>query len=343
MEELEEISIQANNILSLFDDPVAAGGSRFFISASVGISVFPEDGSTPETLLKKADMAMHKAKEGGMNNYRFFTDELGELVSLNLMLETELRRGLDREEFRLVYQPKYNLKKGTLSGMEALLRWHSPERDIPPLEFIPFAEETGLILPLGEWVFYEACRQLSQWTEEGAPPPEMAINLSPRQLHQEGFLDFLKAAAEKYSLPASRLAVEITESAIMTDLDHSVKILAGIRDLGMKVYVDDFGTGYSSLNYLKRLPIDGLKIDKSFVDGVVHDSNDRALTKAIIGLGQSLGMTLIAEGVEKRGQLEFLIENGCDEIQGFLLSPPLPPHETYSVRRQRIHPCFNRE
>ena len=332
VEGIEDISAQADKILSLFDEPISAGGGRFFISASIGISVFPDDGASAETLLKKADMAMHKAKEAGLNSFRFFTDELGRAASVNLMLETELRRGLEEKEFRLVYQPRYCLKTGTVSGMEALIRWHSPKRIISPLEFIPFAEETGLILPLGEWVINEACRKIAQWTEEGAPPPEVAVNISTRQLHQKGLLDIFKDAVGRFSLPPSRLAVEITESGIMADLADSVRVLAGMREFGMKVYVDDFGTGYSSLNYLKRLPIDGLKIDKSFVDGVMTDKNDAAITRAVIGLGHALGMTVTAEGVETREQLEFLRQSGCDEIQGYLFSPPLPAGETFPFR-----------
>ncbi|MGI6783701.1 MAG: putative bifunctional diguanylate cyclase/phosphodiesterase [Aminivibrio sp.] len=332
VEGIEDISAQADKILSLFDEPISAGGGRFFISASIGISVFPDDGASAETLLKKADMAMHKAKEAGLNSFRFFTDELGRAASVNLMLETELRRGLEEKEFRLAYQPRYCLKTGRVSGMEALIRWHSPDRIIPPLEFIPFAEETGLILPLGEWVINEACRKIARWTEEGAPPPEVAVNLSTRQLHQKGLLDIFKDAVERYSLPPSRLAVEITESGIMADLADSVRVLAGMREFGMKVYVDDFGTGYSSLNYLKRLPINGLKIDKSFVDGVLDDKNDAAITRAVIGLGHALGMTVTAEGVETREQLEFLRQSGCDEIQGYLFSPPLPAGETFPFR-----------
>jgi diguanylate cyclase (GGDEF)-like protein/PAS domain S-box-containing protein len=340
VDEIKDISAQANKILSLFDEPIVAGGSRFFISASIGVSVFPDDGASSETLLKKADMAMHKAKEEGLNSYRFFTDELGKLTSINLMLETDLRRGLERGEFHLLYQPRYNLRTGRTSGLEALIRWRSPKGLVSPVEFIPFAEETGLILPLGEWVICEACRQLAQWTREGTPPAEVAVNFSARQLHQEGLLDFLKDAAGRYSLPPSMLAAEITESGIMADMADSAKVLYGMRDMGMKVYVDDFGTGYSSLNYLKRLPIDGLKIDKSFVDGVLDDKNDAAITKAVIGLGQALGMTVTAEGVETPEQLDFLRQSGCDEIQGFLFSPPLPAGETLPFRTAENPPLI---
>ena len=337
---VEEIASGAEKILSLLNDPVDAAGNRIFLSASLGIAVFPDDGRTAETLLKKADMAMHKAKELGISNFRFFTGELGEQASSRLLLENSLRRGLERDEFRLVYQPKYDLREDRVSGMEALLRWHAPDRVIPPWEFIPLAEETGLILPLGEWVFREVCRQVSLWTDEGYPPPEVAVNLSARQLHQDGLVSVLKAAMDEFSVPPSRIGIEITESGIMEDLVDSVAILSGIKDLGMTVYVDDFGTGYSSLNYLKRLPIDVLKIDKTFVDGVLADRNDAAITRAVIGLGRSLGMAVVAEGVETREQLDFLRQNGCDGIQGYLLSPPLPPGETLRFRKAGHTPLF---
>lgn len=337
---VEEIASRAEKILSLLNDPVDAAGNSLFLSASLGIAVFPDDGRTAETLLKKADMAMHKAKEFGISNYRFFTDELGEQASSRLLLENSLRMGLERDEFRLVYQPKYDLREDRVSGMEALLRRHAPDRVIPPGEFIPLAEETGLILPLGEWVFREVCRQVSQWTDEGYPPPEVAVNLSARQFHQDGLVSVLKAAMDEFSVAPSRIGIEITESGIMEDLVDSVAILSGIKDLGMTVYVDDFGTGYSSLNYLKRLPIDVLKIDKTFVDGVLADRNDAAITRAVIGLGRSLGMAVVAEGVETREQLDFLRQNGCDGIQGYLLSPPLPPGETLRFRKTGHTPLF---
>ena len=337
---VEEIASGAEKILSLLNDPVDAAGNRLFLSASLGIAVFPDDGRTAETLLKKADMAMHKAKELGISNFRFFTGELGEQASSRLLLENSLRRGLERDEFRLVYQPKYDLREDRVSGMEALLRWHAPDRVIPPWEFIPLAEETGLILPLGEWVFREVCRQVSLWTDEGYPPPEVAVNLSARQFHQDGLVSVLKAAMDEYSVSPSRIGIEITESRIMEDLVDSVAILSAVKDLGMTVYVDDFGTGYSSLNYLKRLPIDVLKIDKSFVEGVLEDRNDAAITRAVIGLGRSLGMAVVAEGVETREQLDFLRQNGCDGIQGYLLSPPLPPGETLRFRKAGHTPLF---
>lgn len=337
---VEEIASRAEKVLSLLNEPVEAGENHLFLSASLGIAVFPDDGRTVEILLQKADMAMHKAKELGISNYRFFTGELGEQASSRLMLENALRAGLERGEFRLVYQPKYDLRGDRVSGMEALLRWHAPERVIPPWEFIPLAEETGLILPLGEWVFREVCRQVSQWASEGHPPQEVAVNLSARQLHQGGLAAFMKTAMDEYAVDPSRIGIEITESGIMEDLVDSVSVLSGIKDLGMTVYVDDFGTGYSSLNYLKRLPIDVLKIDKSFVDGVLTDRNDAAITRAVIGLGRSLGMSVLAEGVETREQLDFLRQNGCDGIQGYLLSPPLPPEDTLRFRKTGHTPLF---
>lgn len=337
---VEEIASRAEHILGLLNEPVDVEGHQLFLSVSLGIAVFPEDGSVSDTLLKKADMAMHKAKDFGISTYRFFTGELGELASSKLLMENALRSGLEKGEFYLVYQPKYSFRENRVSGMEALLRWKRPERIVSPEEFIALAEETGLIHPLGKWVFREACRQMAEWREAGVPFDEVAVNLSARQFHQQGLLSMIKASMDEFSIDPSFVGVEITESGIMEGLVNSVSILSDLKDLGVTVYVDDFGTGYSSLNYLKRLPIDVLKIDKSFVDGVLTDKNDAAITMAVIGLGRSLGMSVVAEGVETKEQLGFLRRNGCDGIQGYLLSKPLSPAEFALFRKKEMPLCF---
>ncbi|PKL02586.1 MAG: hypothetical protein CVV55_03675, partial [Synergistetes bacterium HGW-Synergistetes-2] len=309
--------------------------------ASVGISVFPEDGRDGDDLLKRADIAMGKAKESGISSYRFFTEELGRRASLKLTLENALREGLERNEFHLHYQPKYCIRRGAFSGAEALLRWNSPEGPVPPSDFIPLAEETGLILSLGEEVFRKVCRQIAEWRSRGYSPGEIAVNLSARQFHQKGLLSKMKGILDEYDVAPSLLGIEITESGIMENLMDSIAVLSGMKDLGMTVYVDDFGTGYSSLNYLKRLPIDVLKIDKSFIDGVLEDPNDAAITRAVVGIARSLGLRVVAEGVETPEQLDFLRRNGCDEIQGYLLSRPLPPDAFEKFGESEIPLCFN--
>ena len=337
----DEIVGQVKRIFEFLGDPVDVEGHRLFLSASVGISVFPEDGRDVDDLLKRADIAMGKAKESGISSYRFFTEELGRRASLKLTLENALREGLERHEFHLHYQPKYCIRRGDLSGAEALLRWNSPEGPIPPSDFIPLAEETGLILSLGECVFREVCRQIAEWKRRGYSPGEIAVNLSARQFHQKGLLSKLKGILAEYDVSPSMLGIEITESGIMENLMDSIAVLSGMKDLGMTVYVDDFGTGYSSLNYLKRLPIDALKIDKSFIDGVLADPNDAAITRAVVGIARSLGLRVVAEGVETAEQLEFLRRNGCDEIQGYLLSRPLPPDVFEKFGKSEIPLCFD--
>ena len=337
---VEEVASRAEKLIHILDEPVNAGGNRLFLSASLGAAIFPEDRNKAETLLKKADLAMHKAKEYGISSLRFYTEELSDMVSSRLTLENSLRRGLENKEFSLVYQPKFSLAKRRVEGFEALLRWKTPERLVSPWEFIPVAEEIGLILPLGEWVFLEVCRQIAAWRDEGFLPGEVAVNLSAKQLHHSDLLPMIRKALDEYSVDASLVGVEITESGLMENIAGSVEILSGLKELGMKVYVDDFGTGYSSLNYLKRLPIDVLKIDKSFIDGVYADRSDAAITRAIIGLGKALGMEIIAEGVESAEQLDFLLINGCDGIQGYLLSPPVSPSETLTFRKNEISRFF---
>ena len=337
---VEEVGQRAAEILSLFNEPVEVSGNKILLSAGLGIAVFPDDGRKAETLIQKADMAMIKAKEVGISAFSFFTPELEERASSRLMVESSLRTALAREEFRLAYQPKFDLQRRRISGWEALIRWHSSKGVTPPAEFIPAAEETGLILPIGEWVFREVCRQIREWTAQGYPPPEVAVNLSARQFRQGGLLRAMEGAMKDFSISPRQIGVEVTESGLMENMDGSARILADFKDLGMKVYVDDFGTGYSSLNYLKRLPIDVLKIDKSFVDGVAFDGDDGSIARAVIALGHTLGLGVLAEGVETKEQLDFLEQNGCDEIQGYLFSHPLPPEEVLMFIKKNHDPLF---
>lgn len=324
VESPEEVASRVKKIIACLAEPMEIEGYRLFISASIGISVFPDDGADAEELIKRADIAMGKAKESGISSFRFFTEELGVSASLKLSLENALREGMDRNEFFMTYQPKYCVRSSDFSGAEALLRWERPDGVVLPSDFIPLAEETGLILPLGEMVFRKVIRQIARWRESGKFMGEVAVNLSTRQFHQSALLHRIKSLLDEYGVPPSSLGIEITESGIMDNLMDSIKTLSGLKELGMTIYIDDFGTGYSSLNYLKRLPIDALKIDKSFIDNVLEDVNDSAIVKAVIGIARSLSLRVVAEGVETVEQLEFLRQNGCDEIQGYLLSRPLP-------------------
>ncbi|MEO4048861.1 EAL domain-containing protein [Pseudomonas sp. CAU 1711] len=314
----------ANKLLACFNAPFQAEGHEFFISASIGISLFPENGNDVATLVKNADAAMYSSKAKGRNRVEFYTRSLTFQATERMTLDLELRRAIERDELSLHYQPKLCLHKGELVGAEALLRWHHPVfGDIPPDRFIPLAEESGLILPLGDWVLQEACRQMRIWQENHAPFGPLSINLSGSQLRQPQLTARIAGALSDFGLAAEKLQLEITESFIMTQAEEALSILHGLKALGLQLAIDDFGTGYSSLSYLKRLPLDILKIDKSFVRGLPGDPDDAAITRAIIALGRSLQMTVIAEGVETKAQEIFLTSEGCAQIQGYVVSRPL--------------------
>ena len=333
-ESTERIAALADALVRNFDRPVLAGGNPLFISAAIGIAVCPEDGTHPDTLLKKADMAMSKAKEIGTGAYRFFTPELGDRASMRLRLENSLRGAIERREFVLHYQPLMALADGRISGMEALLRWNDPERGlVPPMEFIPVAEDSGLIVPIGDWVLSEALRQRAEWTRAGVPAFRVEINLSPRQFHSSGLLARIREMMDATGVSPSAIGVEVTEQGIIGNGDNAKKTLFGLRDMGVHILIDDFGTGYSSLARLKALPIDIIKIDKSFLVNIPEDRSNVAITRAIIQLAHSLGISVLAEGVETHGQLDFLRTEGCDLIQGYLLGRPVPPDEAVLMAR----------
>jgi diguanylate cyclase (GGDEF)-like protein len=320
----------AGRIIEALAQPFHLQGQQLFVTASIGIASYPRDGASAEQLLKSADTAMYGAKNSGRNNYQFYSAALHEdttqRAAQRLQLESQLRQALERNEFLLHYQPKLDLASGGISGFEALLRWNHPQRGlVPPLEFIAILEDTGLIIPVGEWVIGEVCRQLRSWEAEGLPPPPVAINLSARQLQQAD----LAAAVERIVLDAgvdpTLLEFELTESMLMTNPEAAVDILTRIKALGMRLSVDDFGTGYSSLAYLKRFPLDALKIDRTFVRDLPDDPDDAAITKAVIRLAHSLSLKVVAEGVENIAQLRELEQYDCDEIQGYYISRPLAP------------------
>jgi diguanylate cyclase (GGDEF)-like protein/PAS domain S-box-containing protein len=314
----------AARIIEALAQPFHLQGQQLFVSASIGIASYPQDGTSAEQLLKSADTAMYSAKSNGRNNYQFYSAALHENAAQRLQLESQLRQALERGEFLLHYQPKLDLASGGVSGFEALLRWNHPQRGlVPPLEFVSILEDTGLIIPVGEWVIEEVCRQLRSWEAAGLPAPPVAINLSARQLQQDGLAEAIARIAGGAGVDPALLEFELTESMLMTDPEAAVATLSRIKALGMRLSVDDFGTGYSSLAYLKRFPLDALKIDRTFVRDLPDDPDDAAITKAVIRLAHSLSLKVVAEGVENIEQLRELERYDCDEIQGYYISKPL--------------------
>ena len=321
----------AQKILDSFArNPISVSGSEIFVTASIGIGIYPFDGMNAATLAKNADAALHQAKREGKNNFQYYAEQMNAMAWQRLTLETELRRALEREEFTLHYQPKVDLANGKISGMEALLRWQSTERGlVPPSEFIPFLEEIGLILPVGEWVLRTACKQAQAWQVAGFQDISIAVNLSMLQFRQADFagmvLDILKENNLEPGLGAIEL--ELTESLLMNNADGTIATLNALHKKGVKFSIDDFGTGYSSLSYLRRLPISSLKIDQSFVRDLKNDGIGAEIVSAIIALGHSLGLRIIAEGVETMEQLDCLQKMKCNEVQGFLFSRPVHAEE----------------
>ncbi|MCP1574067.1 diguanylate cyclase (GGDEF)-like protein/PAS domain S-box-containing protein [Herbaspirillum rubrisubalbicans] len=310
-------------ILAAVARPWQTGDRELQVTASIGVSRYPTDGKDVETLLKQADSAMYRAKEQGRNNFQFFAPWMDTQVSNRLEMLINLRRALDHDEFKLYYQPKLSLKDGRVIGAEALIRWQSPEQGmVPPDRFIPFAEEAGLIVPIGEWVLRTACHQNKRWQQAGLPPIPVAVNLSPRQLNQS-LPDFVSGVLAQSGLDAACLELEITENVVMKDAEKSVATLHALKRLGLQISVDDFGTGYSSLSYLRRFPVDALKIDKSFVRDIARDADSAAIVKAVISLAHILNLRVIAEGVEDEQQHAFLKENACDEVQGYYFGKPM--------------------
>ncbi len=324
----------AQKVLDVMRQPFAIDGQELTATASAGIALFPHDGGDAETLMRNADTALYRTKEQGRNSYQFYTTDMNARAFERLVLETQLRRALERGELMLHYQPLVSARTGEITGVEALVRWFHPELGrVPPGEFIPIAEETGLILPIGQWVMTEACRQVREWQRAGFPELRIAVNLSSRQFKQRNLVDIIRRVLQATQMPSNLLELELTESAIMEDVDESVSRLQAIHDLGVQFAVDDFGTGYSSLAYLKRFPIRWLKIDRSFVKDVTTDANDAAIAQAIVALAERMRISVIAEGVETREQLAMIRQFGCDELQGFLFSGPLPPDETLELLR----------
>ncbi|MEE5101657.1 EAL domain-containing protein [Pseudomonas alliivorans] len=318
----------ANKLLACFSAPFQAGEHEFFISSSIGCSLFPTDGTDVATLVKNADAAMYRSKAKGRNRVESYTRDLTVQASERIALEQELRRALDRNELSLSFQPKTSLLTNTLVGAEALIRWNHPTfGEVPPEHFIPLAEENGMILQIGEWVIEHACRQMHQWRKTHKPFGPLSVNLAGAQLRQPGLVERIEHLLSDHGLEPGSLQLEITENFIMSQTQEALAVLHKLKKLGVQLAIDDFGTGYSSLSYLKRLPLDILKIDQSFVRGLPEDTHDAAIVRAIIALGRSMQLTVIAEGVENSDQQQFLAAEGCEQIQGYIVSLPLPPEE----------------
>ncbi|CAH1387809.1 putative bifunctional diguanylate cyclase/phosphodiesterase [Candidatus Nitrotoga sp. M5] len=325
---VDAAAVIAAKLINVISDLCLIDGNEIKITTSIGISIFPEDGYDENSLIKYADAAMYHAKKNGRNNYQFFTNEMNQLALERMSIERKLRHALERQEFCLHYQPQVDLRSGHIIGVEALLRWNNLETGmIPPGLFIPIAEENGLIIPIGEWVLREACRQNSEWRMLGLPEITMAVNLSAVQFRQNNFGEMIQSILCEYDLDPSGLELEITEGVVMHNAEVSIALLLELKAMRLKLSVDDFGTGYSSLSYLKRFPIDKLKIDQSFVHDIDVDSDDAVIVSTIINMARTLKLKVIAEGVETAEQLSFLKHQGCDEIQGYYFSKPVPPEK----------------
>ena len=334
---IEQAKHVGNDLLQTMTREFDIGNDRLGISASLGIVAYPTDGESASVLMRYVDLALHRAKSAGRNCLTVFSRDLSEEIQRRVLLEARLKHALARKELVLHYQPKLEIQSGRLVGWEALLRWQSPELGaVSPEEFIPVAEQSGLILPIGDWVLREACRQMRVWQEMGLAAGSMAVNLSTRQFRQTDLAEEISIALHDTGLAPGDLELEITESSIMDNLVSATAVLAELERLGIRIAVDDFGTGYSSLSYLKSFSIHCLKIDRAFIRDIPGDENDTAIVRTIIALAGSLGLTVVAEGVETEAQLAYLRANHCDQVQGYLFSRPLPPDECIRLMREGL-------
>ena len=332
----DQASNKAQQLLTTLADPVKVAGHQLSVSASIGIAMFPQHGTNEDELLRSADIAMHQAKRSGKNTYQFFHPSMNKMSMQRLALENELQKALVNNEFYLVFQPQLDLATGQIVGAETLIRWHNAQfGHISPAEFIPLAEESGIIVELGEWVLKEACKQIKSWHQQGLSALRIAINLSPRQFTNPNLLQQIITIIEDTGFDPHYLELEITESLLMQNVEQAIKTMQQLKALGIKLAIDDFGTGYSSLSYLQRFPIDRLKIDQSFVRDIPSRTSSIAIAQAIIIMAHSLNLSVIAEGVETKSQQAFLINKACDEIQGYYISKPLLPSDFYNFSQQQ--------
>ena len=337
--EIGDVVKAARRAIEDIKKPFELEGKDFYITASIGISIFPEDGETVEALLEKADTAMYRAKDAGRNSYQIYSPTMNARSIEKLSMEESLKSALKREEFDLNYQVKIDMTTGHMSGVEALIRWRHPKMGIiMPAEFLPLAEDAGLIAPIGNWVLKAACRQNKDWQDRGMPPVGVAVNISNNQFWDSGLLDGIKQALDESGLDARYLELELTEETVMRKVEEASSILEQIKNVGVNVSIDNFGTGYSSLSHLKRLPIDLLKIDRSFINDMAGSQDDVAIVSTIIRMGQSLNLKVVAEGVETEEQVAFLKERKCDEIQGYLISRPVSAENLISLFDRNLLP-----
>lgn len=318
----------AEKILQCASEPIKIDQQEFTLTTSIGISIYPNDGTSLEDLQQNADIALYKAKRAGSGVFQYFTKKMNLEAHEHIQLEAALRKAINNNEFVLHYQPKLNLKDGSVAGVEALIRWENPEFGlINPAEFIPIAEQTGLIMQIGEWALREACHTNKAWQTEGYEPICVAVNLSAKQFQHPDIAQLVKTILTEAGLDPDYLELEITETAVMEDVESAINKLNAIQEMGVKISIDDFGTGYTSISYLKKFPISLLKIDQSFIKDIPENQNNTAITSAMIALAHTLGIKVVAEGVENAEQLQYLADNQCDSVQGYYLSRPLPENK----------------
>jgi diguanylate cyclase (GGDEF)-like protein/PAS domain S-box-containing protein len=340
----EDAATVAEKILATVQQPMTIGGMTVEVSASIGIAIYPTDGADIDSMLRNADSAMYRAKESGRNNYQLCTDDLKRRATERLSLESRLRRAVQEDQLTLHYQPHISLVSGRIIGAEALVRWNDPERGlIHPSAFVPLAEESRLILPIGEWVLRSACKQMREWQNRGLGLERVSVNLSARQLQQQDLVDVVRSVLVETGIAGSALELEITETTAMQNAEMTVDVLNGLRDIGVAISIDDFGTGYSSLNYLKRFPISTVKIDGAFIRDVAVSESDAAIVSAVIGIARSLHLQVIAEGVETEEQLAFLRRGRCDAAQGYLFSRPVSAEKFGRLLQERRQVSYMQE
>jgi diguanylate cyclase (GGDEF)-like protein len=334
--DIQDAGNLAQKILNMTTEPFVINNEEIHISFSIGIAIYPHDGDTKDTLIKNADIAMYKVKSANKNGYAFYAESMKNHFSLSLDIENGLRRALSNDELRVHYQPQYDILNGNMVGVEALVRWQHPKKGlIQPNEFISVAEESGLIIPLGEWVLRRACQDIRRWMDQESIRLSLSVNISVQQLEMEQFVAKTLKIIKRMQLPRNILELEITEHAIMQDMDKAIETLSKLADKGIRVAIDDFGTGYSSLGYLQTLPINTLKMDRSFVQGI-KSKGDNSIINAIIAMAKGLNLDLIAEGVESKPQIDHLLSVGCHLAQGFFYSHPVPEQELLQlIRAQR--------
>jgi diguanylate cyclase (GGDEF)-like protein/PAS domain S-box-containing protein len=335
VDDATNVAVVARKVLQAFSDSFRIADQDVYATASVGVALFPDDAGDIENLLRDADTAMYHAKHEGRNTYRFFSTEMHARAAQHVTLECDLRRANENHEFVIHYQPRVDVESGEICGAEALIRWQHPRLGlVPPARFIPIAEQTRLIVPIGEWVLREACRQARAWIDEGLGKLQVAVNLSAAQFDQKELARTIGEVLKETGLPPNLLEIELTESIAMRNPETTIETLQELRAMGVRAAIDDFGTGYSSLAYLKRFPIDALKIDRSFVRDLVVDPDDANIARAIIGLAHNLRLRVVGEGVETQEQLRVLVENGCDEIQGYLTGRPMTADKLRALVRK---------